>query len=850
MRIRHIATFSAAPLLLTTLTTPRHSPAIQTPGSGNGAPPDRYQSRHCKKCDKEYARTSDEWKESGGLCSACDAHPSGVVSATRRSAQAEGPRKPDMMTDDERDRFGFSRRDQSQYNAFQDIAQMIRDHRALSPEQRMAKWKAWVEMDIAEKGKADIPRFFVSHYQVALRKAEDGKYEAFLTDFKAWQPKDEAQYPDLSKGRRNKPLARFDTLEEASAWIARTAEEQRMSDKDNTCPGCENYIEDDEVGQQGIVVEDGQRWHQACLDQDRAINERLDEEAARYDPQEELPSDREAKSLWQMPRFAASGNKPYIPDPRAGSGAISDGFRVCMKCGGSVFSESEFRGNGLMCGKCRNRQPNDPWGDYLRSQAASEGDSHGVFVWKEDGRYPAKDAVRVFRSKALAQRFADRNQDKNYVVRTIWNPKAHGETRTAQSGGKMVFDDQGMYPQHDCKACGKPLNADGGHPAELYAGTYTGLCYECEKKGAYEEKELPSGAKMMSHPPHCPSWRRDRERFYWFPDCANQRCDKGREMVSRSLSLGGSYPVQCPACMRRHSTSPATVAEDERLLLERRALGDRLSEEAKGDVEAITRLLVAGDKPQAQAMFDEVAKRRKLKDYEAMMLAEVVNKRAMEAKGEDKPRRRRAMSLWETKKAQDESCPCKVCGETTRMTGTRLCDRCWEIASAMETGHMANNHQYNLASLELKKKVRDACCIDAPWLDGPRPAGERVAQVIPADGIADGGTPYTDEEMDLMEGKVAPVTEDKPRKWSVRVSFDDGDVVETWINGTRDEIRRYYLSNDFVLRDEKTTHRPTSVEFLEDLGDVPWLYWGSAAWPDSARQPEPKTPWPKSPWDR
>ena len=38
----------------------------------------------------------------------------------------------------------------------------------------------------------------------------------------------------------------------------------------------------------------------------------------------------------------------------------------------------------------------------------------------------------------------------------------------------------GMYPQHECSGCGKLLNADGGHPAELYAGTYTGLCYECE----------------------------------------------------------------------------------------------------------------------------------------------------------------------------------------------------------------------------------------------------------------------------------------------------------------------------------------------------------------------------------
>lgn len=39
-----------------------------------------------------------------------------------------------------------------------------------------------------------------------------------------------------------------------------------------------------------------------------------------------------------------------------------------------------------------------------------------------------------------------------------------------------------------CNRCGKPLNKDGGHPAELYAGTYTGLCYGCQNSS---EKERP-----------------------------------------------------------------------------------------------------------------------------------------------------------------------------------------------------------------------------------------------------------------------------------------------------------------------------------------------------------------------
>jgi len=63
------------------------------------------------------------------------------------------------------------------------------------------------------------------------------------------------------------------------------------------------------------------------------------------------------------------------------------------------------------------------------AERISAEDSYGVFVWSLDGRYPAKNAVKVFKSRVLAQRFADKNIDRNYVVRTIWNPAAHGEDR-------------------------------------------------------------------------------------------------------------------------------------------------------------------------------------------------------------------------------------------------------------------------------------------------------------------------------------------------------------------------------------------------------------------------------------
>ena len=113
----------------------------------------------------------------------------------------------------------------------------------------------------------------------------------------------------------------------------------------------------------------------------------------------------------------------------------------------------------------------------------------------------------------------------------------------------------GMYPQHTCRQCHKPLNADGGHPAELYAGTYTGLCYQCEGGAAYRVHTNPvSGAETWSHPPHCPSWRRDRETFLHYDGC--EHCRHGRIMVYRPGPQGGSYPKQCESCSQKHYRHP------------------------------------------------------------------------------------------------------------------------------------------------------------------------------------------------------------------------------------------------------------------------------------------------------
>ena len=65
---------------------------------------------------------------------------------------------------------------------------------------------------------------------------------------------------------------------------------------------------------------------------------------------------------------------------------------------------------------------------------------YGVFVWHVDPRYHVDDAVKLFNNEKIAQKFADTNIDKNYVVRSLayvqtgkrnvtQNPLAHGYSR-------------------------------------------------------------------------------------------------------------------------------------------------------------------------------------------------------------------------------------------------------------------------------------------------------------------------------------------------------------------------------------------------------------------------------------
>jgi len=112
----------------------------------------------------------------------------------------------------------------------------------------------------------------------------------------------------------------------------------------------------------------------------------------------------------------------------------------------------------------------------------------------------------------------------------------------------------GMYPQCNCK-CGKPLNADGNHPAELYAGTYTGLCHTCERAPAFVTEEHRDGATRISYAPDNPSWRRDRIEYIAYEDC-NECSGTGRTYVSRSNWSVGGYHCQCKACSERFYSEP------------------------------------------------------------------------------------------------------------------------------------------------------------------------------------------------------------------------------------------------------------------------------------------------------
>jgi hypothetical protein len=121
-----------------------------------------------------------------------------------------------------------------------------------------------------------------------------------------------------------------------------------------------------------------------------------------------------------------------------------------------------------------------------------------------------------------------------------------------------------------CLRCNKLLNADGNHPAEVHAGACNGLCYACTAAGPYVEKiAVLDGARSVNYPPHCPSWRRDREHFTGYLDCPG--C-KGSGVQGWGTSVGGGrYRHYCEACHGRYYGHPlrAKYSAYTRTLMER-----------------------------------------------------------------------------------------------------------------------------------------------------------------------------------------------------------------------------------------------------------------------------------------
>ena len=120
----------------------------------------------------------------------------------------------------------------------------------------------------------------------------------------------------------------------------------------------------------------------------------------------------------------------------------------------------------------------------------------------------------------------------------------------------MVSWDGHIPGDPECKRCGIKLNADGGHLAETYAGTFNGLCYPCTKLAAYpEHKHTLDGAVTWSHPPTEPSWRRDRQGATAYPDCPV--CNGvGGQVVYRSGLFGGRIFDRCMVCFDRYWAHP------------------------------------------------------------------------------------------------------------------------------------------------------------------------------------------------------------------------------------------------------------------------------------------------------
>ena len=98
-------------------------------------------------------------------------------------------------------------------------------------------------------------------------------------------------------------------------------------------------------------------------------------------------------------------------------------------------------------------------------------------------------------------------------------------------------------------------------------------------------------------------------------------------------------------------------------------------------------------------------------------------------------------------------------------------------------------------------------------------------------GMIPGQTPYTPEEKEKLNSLISDAAEGDPgeayeddlisRRRVVKVTFSDGDSLQTWINGTKQEILKHYLpygnrgvDQDYDNANPEKLRHPVKVEFL------------------------------------
>lgn len=98
----------------------------------------------------------------------------------------------------------------------------------------------------------------------------------------------------------------------------------------------------------------------------------------------------------------------------------------------------------------------------------------------------------------------------------------------------------------------------------------------------------------------------------------------------------------------------------------------------------------------------------------------------------------------------------------------------------------------------------------------PQTAALEVLDILTNGAFAAVEEPKRTEMINSVINKFCDNNDDNvSRRRSVKVTFDDGDVVRTDINGTKKEVEDYYMKNEFVKSDEKTMRRGVLVEFLK-----------------------------------